>query len=137
MNRFRDQFNDFRGKIGHFDEENMWKSRYCFTGKTHLWHYTYSRQHCWELSHVACRITSKVLGSGMCERQWGDVKTLLSGKHMGLSSEKLEKQSILYGNACMERSKVKASNYSYNEHNWGPEDLNDCVLKNYLKNINK
>ena len=73
----------------------------------------------------------------MCERQWGDVKTLLSGKRMSLSSEKLEKQSILYGNACMERSKVKASNYSYNEHNWGPEDLKDCVLKNYLKNINK
>jgi hypothetical protein len=42
------------------------------------------------MGHVACRVTSKVLGIGAEERSWGDVKQLKNDKRSHLSIDAIE-----------------------------------------------
>ena len=59
------------------------------------------------LVFVACRVISKVLGIGVAERSWGDVKIIKSGKISAIRSDVSEKQSIVYTSACIEPARIE------------------------------
>ena len=72
------------------------------------------------LGRLACRITSKIIGIGSAERNWGDVKHLMSGKRSHLLGKTLEKQATIYGTSCVEIAKISRdlkNNYNYYQHN--------------------
>jgi hypothetical protein len=49
------------------------------------------------LGKFACGICSKIVGIGLAKCNWGDVKTLKTGKRSHLSAEATEKQAMTYG----------------------------------------
>ena len=55
---------------------------------------------------VEVRETSKIIGMGYAERHLGDVKHIKSGKCWHISTEKTEKQSMIYKNARLDKTKV-------------------------------
>jgi hypothetical protein len=126
-----EQYFHFRRKSGVFEEPSMWLSNHIASGKSHLWHSQYTHKFYPELGFVACRVTSKLLGIGSCERAWGDTKHLRSGKRCNLGAAKLEKQSVLYTAACIEAGRLKAN--TTGKHHWGPDDMNDKNLKEELE----
>ena len=66
----------FDNNIGSYDaDEFIWKSKDISDGNSHLWYQKYSLPFTKVLGFVAYRVTSKVLGIGVAERSWGDVKT--------------------------------------------------------------
>eukprot|EP00956_Cyclotella_meneghiniana_P023035 scaffold44195_cov23-Cyclotella_meneghiniana.AAC.2 len=56
---------------------------------------------------IACRVTSKITGSGGAERGWSDNKELKSGKRSHISTDKLKKQGLLYTSANIRRAQIK------------------------------
>ncbi len=58
------------------------------------------------LGFVSCRVISKCLGSGACERSWSEVKVIKDGKRSNLSGDSLEKQTILYTSAHLEEARI-------------------------------
>ena len=87
-----------------------------------FWHQLNTCKDYFQLGHVACRVTSKGLGIGPCERQWGDVKQMCTGKRSAISSERLEKQAILFGDHSIRTARLKR-NTCGNDCIWGPDDL--------------
>lgn len=80
-----DDFLYFRSKTYAFDNDEWWESDLITQGKSYEWHLTYTSTVCKDLSFVACRVTSKILGISSCERQWGDVKQIKMGKDLILT----------------------------------------------------
>jgi hypothetical protein len=59
------------------------------------------------LGFVGCRTTSNVLGVGPCERNWGNVKNIKTGKRSHVPGEEMEKRAILYSLALMAEGRIK------------------------------
>ena len=75
---------------------------------------------------MACRVTSKILGIGAAERNWGDVKRLKCKQRSHLQGDKVKKQATLYGGACLERARrfreeQKEDSSSY--YSWNSDDI--------------
>lgn len=85
------QFTLFRHKSGCFENIDWWESEHVYKGQSHLWHGTYTYVNAPELAFVACRVTSKLLGIGNCERQWDQTKYCCNGKCALISSDRLKK----------------------------------------------
>ena len=107
VDRFWSEFSDFRARRGVFESPQRWCSADALAGKSHLWHEKYSLHWTTVLGFVGCRVTSKVAGIGACERSWGDVKVIKSGKRSALSGESTEKRSIIYTTARVEEARLK------------------------------
>ena len=130
VNKCMEDFQNFRTKNGVFANPKWWQSEYCITGQSHHWHATFPLEHCRDFAFIACRVTSKTLGIGSCERQWADVEECQKARRSHISSQKLEKQSVLYGRHCLEMARDKKE--IIGEHHWGPDDLNDQRLNEEL-----
>ena len=99
-----------------------------------MWHERYSLPYTKVLGFVACRVTSKNGGIGVCERNWGDVKQIASGKRFSLSGASIEKRAIIYTTACVKESRIKKETMEY--ANLGEVGFNDDDL-NFDANLGK
>ena len=100
LNTFWTEFADFRNWRGVFGvAAARWQGCQVRAGMSHLWHKKYSLHYTKVLGFVGCRMTSKNAGIGMCERNWGYVKKIKSGKRSGLSGESTEKRALVYTTA--------------------------------------
>ena len=95
VDTFWSEFADFRSRRKAFGNPPRWKGAHVRPGLSHKWHEKYSLAETKVLGFVACRVTSKNAGIGMCERNWGDVKEIKSGKRSGLSGESTEKRRLI------------------------------------------
>ena len=124
--KLKDQFwieyNEFKEKIGnYFSRPHCWSSALLTQGRSYLWHKNYSVKCTKVLGRLACRVTSKIIGIGSAERNWGDVKHLKSGKRSHISAKTLEKQATIYGRSCVEIARI--SREVKNEDNVHQENL--------------
>ena len=99
------------------------------------WHEKYSLSETKVLGFVACRVTSKNAGIGMCERNWGDVKEIKSGKRSGLSGDSTEKRALIYTTARVKEAILrKMARHDKNEDNVEFEDR-DLSFKRDLEKV--
>ena len=123
VNACMDQFNLFRSKTGEFSDPSIWENQDALNGRSHVWHFHKTNPSYPELGFVAMRVTSKLLGIGSAERAWGTVKHLKNDKRSHLSAKVVEKQSSIFGQACIEHARIKSSD---NDHNtWNSENIDD------------
>ena len=80
MNTVWTEFADFRNRRGVFGVPARWQGCHVRAGKSHLWYEKYSLHSTKVLGCVGCRATSNNAGVEMCERNWGYVKEIMSGK---------------------------------------------------------
>ena len=110
---FWQEYKDFSIKVGAFSKSYIWTSSLIQSGKSFEWHSLYSLRFTKILGRLACRVTSKIIGIGSAERNWGDVKHLKSGKRSHMLGKKLEKQATIYGTSCVEYAKIRRDFKSY------------------------
>jgi len=82
-----EQFQSWEGVFGG-GQSYIWKTKtYLVCGNSRLWHKMYSFQYTTWLGKFACHVTSKILGIGAAELNWGEVKHLKTDKwsHLGVS----------------------------------------------------
>jgi hypothetical protein len=60
---------------------------------------------------VGCRVTSKTLGIGPCERSWGALKSIKTGKRSAIKAESIEKRTILYTTAFLNNARIDREQY--------------------------
>ena len=75
-------------------------------GRSHKWHYKYSKPYTVVLGFVACRVCSKVLGIGMAERAWGSLKIIKDGRRSHMNGTSTEMRSIVYTSARLEQQQI-------------------------------
>ena len=104
---FWNEYTDFDNKIGSFDGDKfIWKSKDIRYGNIHLGHQKYTL-HCTKvLGFMACIVTSMVLGVGVAEISWGDIKKNKYGKRSAISSDVSEKHGIVYTYVCIESHRI-------------------------------
>ena len=61
------------------------------------------------LGFVACQVVSKNAGIRMCERNWGDVKEINSGKRSHLSGESPEKRALICTTAWVKKARLRTN----------------------------
>ena len=113
--------NFFQNKEGEYSRP-IWESKFVDQQKSHRWHETYSAQEYSSFTKVASRVTSKILGIGSAERSWGDVKQLKNGKRSHLGNKKIEKNSIIYGQASLMKARIEQE---YCPNTWDFSDLDN------------
>jgi hypothetical protein len=101
------EFDDFqtRNSRTSYGRAHIWKAPEIKKGNCHRWHKLYSIPFTKVFGKVACRVCSKPLGCGLAERNWGNLKQLKSGQRSHLSGDRAQKQSTVYGAACLEKSR--------------------------------
>ena len=90
-----------------------------------MWHQKYSEPYTEVLGFVACRVCSKVVGIGMAERAWGDLKLIKDGNRSGLGGDSTEMRSIIYTSAKLARQQaqqVENDRMGFNANNMFGED---------------
>ena len=107
-NTFWEEYQNFSNKVGDFySRDFIWNNQNLTQGKSYLWHKMFSEKSTKVLGRLACRVTSKIIGIGSAERNWGDVKHLKSGKRSHILGKTLEKQATIYGMSCVEVARIK------------------------------
>ena len=110
-NKFWTEFYAFQSKSGPTYEgrDYIWQHSDITNGNSYWWHkmFTYSSTEIF--GKVACRVSSKILGIGSCERAWGDVKHNKIGKRSHLGADRTKKQSTIYGYDSMQKAYLKRS----------------------------
>ena len=76
-------------------------------GKSYPWHEKYALPYTSVLGFVACRVTSKTLGIGPCERKWASVKNIKTGSKLISGGESSEKRSVLYATALINDARLR------------------------------
>ncbi len=127
INQFWLEFDQYHKKEGQFgNRDHIWNSSDIQNGMSHMWHSRNSLRYTKVLGQLACRVTSKILGTGSAERNWGDVKHLKTNKQAHLSADRVKKQATIFGSYCMDKSDIKRQ-FSENETNpylfWNDEDF--------------
>lgn len=79
IDTFWSEYSLFKNKLSPYNRPHIWNS-HDIHNSSHLWHEKYSLPFTKVLGATACRVTSKILGIGACERAWGDVKHLKTGE---------------------------------------------------------
>ena len=118
---FWSEFEDFRNQRGAFGNLARFRSKVAKAGKSHLWHEKYSLPWTKVLGFVACRVTSKNGGIGVCERGWGDVKYIADGKRFNLG-ESIEDRAIIYTTARLKEARIRNEVAKPNDGEVGFED---------------
>lgn len=130
VNKVMDQFLLFRNREGCFSNPAWWSSLVALKGESHLFHGQLTIEKAPELAYVACKVTSKLLGIGNCERQWDQTKFCCNGKRALISSDRLKKQATMYGSHCLSNGKLTDE---YIINNWTDDDLKDKSLRAELE----
>ena len=90
-----------------------------------------------QLGNFGMRWSSKYTGIGNCERQWGHLKHLKTGKRSHLSSRAAEMQSIIYSTARINEARIWELEFENNVAGeasmmWSDDDVNfDLMLENF------
>ena len=134
---FWTEFKAFQDESAPFDKKNRWNTRDVQLGKSHVWHEKYSDPHTKQLGNFGMRWSSKYTGIGNCERQWGHLKHLKTGKRSHLSSRAAEMQSIIYSTARINEARIRELEFENNvageaSKMWSDDDINfDLMLENF------
>ena len=65
------------------------------------------------LGFVACITTYKTLGIGACDRYWGDVKHINTGKISHMVEEYSKKRAVLYTTANIHEARIRSRSKCY------------------------
>jgi len=108
MDVFWSEYDEFLSKSGVFGgHDYIWNASVLQVGESYKWHKKYSLPFTKYFGKFACQVTSKILGIGSAERNWGEVKHLKTDKQSHLLAEHTKKQATIFGSDCAERAQIK------------------------------
>lgn len=105
------EYKAFKNKTYPFDKPHIWNSIDVVERRTWIWMEKYALPYTKVLGFVGCRVTSKTLGIGPCERSWGALKSIKTGKRSAIKAESIEKRTILYTTALLNNARIDREQY--------------------------
>jgi hypothetical protein len=101
----------------------MWDAAWGDDVKAYRWHQRYSLQGTKVLGKLACLVLSKILGIGTAKQNWKQVKYIKSGLRSSTGTEKVKKQTALYGQYQDIKSRAKQTKLSSAGKLWEENDF--------------
>jgi hypothetical protein len=96
IDKFKDEYLDFKNKIGAFNKDNIWIMAEQENQLAYKWHQKYTLESTTVLGKLECFVLSKILGIGTAERNWKQVKKVKKGDCAKTGVEKTSKQVLVY-----------------------------------------
>jgi hypothetical protein len=96
IDKFKDEYLDFKNKIDAFNKDNIWIMAELENQLACKWHQKYTLESTTVLGKLACFVLSKIIGIGMAERNWKQVKKVKKGDCAKTGVEKTSKQVLVY-----------------------------------------
>lgn len=109
IDSFMEEYGDFKNKRGIFSHDNIWIIAAKDDCKAFCWHQKYSLNTTKVVGKLACFVLSKILGIGMAERNWKQVKAVKavkSGQRTNTTMEKTKNQVLIYAQYQQLRAKA-------------------------------
>jgi hypothetical protein len=105
---FWGEWADFHNMCGPvYSKPYIKNSQHLRNGDSHYWHAQFTEPFTEVLGWVACRVTSKLLGIGSCERAWSAVKFLKDKQRSHLSAEKIARQATIFSSTSIEKARAR------------------------------
>jgi hypothetical protein len=104
-----EEYGDFTNRQNIFARDNIWIIATDDTTKAYKWHHKYSYHQTKVLGKLACLVLSKILGIGIAERNWKQVKAVKSGQRVNTTIDKTKKQGLVYEQMCAQTQQDKLS----------------------------
>ena len=132
MEEFWTSLNHFQNRTGPYSRDMIWISVENEDLEAHRWHQNYSLG--WVTTcfgRLACLTTSKVGGSGTCERNWKQLKQAQTGKRNKLEVEKARKQVVIYGRHQNIKAEARTRNLTKAQKLWNEKDFESLRLNSF------
>ena len=129
MEEFWTSLNHFQNRTGPYGRDMIWISADNEDLEAHRWHQNYSISDgtaCF--GKLACLTTSKVGGSGTCERNWKQVKQAKTGKRNKTEMEKVGKQVVIYGRHQNLKAEARGRTLAQVQKLWSEKDFASLKL---------
>ena len=108
MDTFWADFEYFNAKTGvYLNRDHILNSMDIRNGLSHIWHKKNSLRFTKIIGRVSCILCSKILGIGLAERSWGDVKNIKKDMRAHLSAEVTKMQATIFGSNSAEKADLK------------------------------
>ncbi len=101
----------------------------------YCWHQKYSLPVTKVLRKLACLVLSKILGIGMAERNWKQVKAVKSGQWVNTTIDKTKKQVLIHAQYQQAKAQGLMKNHATAGKLWEDEDFATMKMGEYCKDI--
>ncbi len=91
IDKFKDEYGEFTSQQGRFGKDNIWTVAAKQDMEGFRWHAKYSIETTEVLGRLAC-----LVGIGMAERNWKQVKKVKKGDHAKTGVDKTTKQVLIF-----------------------------------------
>jgi hypothetical protein len=132
---FWNEYDNFVNMRSCFSHQYMWDAARGDDTKAYQWHQRYSLQGTKVLGKLACLVLSKTLGIGTAKQNWKQVKYIKLGLRSSTGTEKVTKQTALYGQyqqikACAQQTKLSSA-----DKLWEESDFKLLKMDKYCKDM--
>ena len=135
IDKFKDEYLDFKNKIGAFNKDNIWIMAEQENQLAYKWHQKYTLESTTVLGKLACFVLSKILGIGTAERNWKQVKKVKKGDHAKTGVEKTSKQVLVYSQYQMQCGLMRKSAHSSAGKLWDDSNFSSMKMDVYCKDL--
>ncbi len=135
IDTFMEEYGDFTNRRGIFAKVNIWIIAADESTRAHKWHNKYTYHQTKVLGKLACLVLSKILGIGMAEQNWKQVKAVKSGQRVNTCIEKTKKQVLVYAQYQQMRAQARQSRLSSAGKLWDDNDFASMKMDHFCKEI--
>ena len=135
IDTFWNEYDNFVNMRGCFSHQYMWDAARGDDVKVYRWHQRNSLQGTKILSKLVCLVLSKILGIRTVEQNWKQVKYIKLGQCSSTGTEKVKKQTTLYGQCQEIKSQAKQTKLSSAGKFWEENDFKSLKMDEYCKDM--
>ena len=136
VDEFWTELNHFQNRTGMYNHDRIWISASKEDWEAHRWHQRNSlggNTRCF--GPLACLVTSKIGGSGTCERNWKQYKQAKTGKRNRLQDKKVKKQVAIYGRYQHIKGMMRIKKLATAHEVWEEADFDTLKLDMHCSEI--
>jgi hypothetical protein len=133
LDTFLSELQDFQMKRGVFSNQKIWLIASRPDCNAAQWHAKYSLPHTKVLGKFACRVCSKMIGTGEAERNWKQMKRQSKGSRGKLTQEKQKMQGTIAAAYCHEKGEARRLMAQKAGELWDDADFQECKFGEYCE----
>ena len=127
---FWDAHKQFWNRDGDYNKAYIWLLAEKDDCKSYEWHQRYSK-HASVLCLLACRVLSKVSGIGAAERNWKDLKRVVTAGRNRTKPKRSKKMTTIVGHHCAFKAKRRRERESRAGRVWNDDDFRCLKLDKF------
>ncbi len=135
IDKFKDEYGEFTSQQGRFGKDNIWMVAAKQDTEGFCWHAKYSIETTEVLGRLACLVLSKILGIGIAEKNWKQVKKVKKGDRARTGVDKTTKQVLIFLQHQMMCGALRRTALSTAGKLWNHNNFASMKMDEYCKDL--